>query len=156
MYSKILVVDDVEEIRQLLFNLLEFEEYHVELASNAEEALEKIQEADFDLIISDIMMPGMDGFELLKKIRTMGVETAVIFITGYGSVDAAVEAIKLGVVDYIEKPFNIGQFKNLVSKILNEQRLQCTIAKDKLLVYTLSRAILEGVKNYEQCSHFNG
>ena len=143
MCTKILVVDDEISIRKLLFDLLEMERYYVELASSAEEALEKIKETDFDLIISDIRMPGMDGFKLLEKIRTMNVDSAVIFITGYGSVSDAVEAIKLGVVDYIEKPFDIGQLKNLVSQILNELYLQRAIAKDKLLVYILSRAIFD-------------
>jgi DNA-binding NtrC family response regulator len=143
MCTKILVVDDEISIRKLLFDLLEMERYYVELAASAEEALEKIKETDFDLIISDIRMPGMDGFELLKKIRTMNVDSAVIFITGYGSVDSAIEAIKLGVVDYIEKPLDFGQFKNLVSQILNELYFQRSIAKDKLLIYTLSRAIFD-------------
>ncbi|MBC8229701.1 sigma-54-dependent Fis family transcriptional regulator [bacterium] len=143
MCAKILVVDDEISIRKILFDLLERERYYVELASSAEEALEKIKETTFDLIISDIRMPGMDGFELLKKIRTMNVDSAVIFITGYGSVESAVEAIKLGVVDYIEKPFRFGQFKNLVSQILNELYSQRAIAEDKLLVYTLSRAIFD-------------
>jgi DNA-binding NtrC family response regulator len=141
--AKILVVDDDIILRKVLFALLEKERYYVELASNTEDALEKIKETAFDLIISDIRMPGMDGFKLLEKIRTMNVDSAVIFITGYGSVSDAVEAIKLGVVDYIEKPFDIGQFKNLVSQILNELYLQRAIAKDKLLVYTLSRAIFD-------------
>lgn len=85
----------------------------------------------------------MDGFELLEKIRTMNVDAAVMFITGYGTVNDAVAAMKLGVVDYIEKPFDLGQLKKLVSQILNELYLQRAIAKDKLLVYTLSRAIFE-------------
>ena len=143
MCAKILVVYDDIIIRKILFDLLKKERYYVELASSAEDALEKIKETAFDLIISDIKMSGMDGFKLLEKIRTMNVDSAVLFITGYGSVSDAVEAIKLGVVDYIEKPFDIGQFKNLVSQILNELYLQRAIAKDKLLVYTLSRAIFD-------------
>jgi len=141
--AKILVVDDDIGIREVLFALLEKERYYVELASNTEDALEKIKETAFDLIISDIRMPGMDGFELLEKIRTMNVDAAVMFITGYGTVNDAVAAMKLGVVDYIEKPFDLGQLKKLVSQILNELYLQRAIAKDKLLVYTLSRAIFE-------------
>lgn len=143
MCAKILVVDDDIGIREVLFALLEKERYYVELASNTEDALEKIKETAFDLIISDIRMPGMDGFELLEKIRTMNVDAAVMFITGYGTVNDAVAAMKLGVVDYIEKPFDLGQLKKLVSQILNELYLQRAIAKDKLLVYTLSRAIFE-------------
>jgi len=143
MGSKILVVDDEINVRELLSHLLENEGYHVELASSAEEALEKIKRAVFDLIISDIRMPGMDGLELLEKIGTMNVDSAVILITGYGSIDSAVEAIKLGALDYIEKPFKIGQLKSLVSQILNEPRLPRAIAEDKLLIYTLSRAIFD-------------
>ena len=141
MYAKILVVDDDSNVRKVLFDLLKKEKYYVEVASDAEEALEKIKVTAFDLIISDIKMPGIGGFKLLEKIRTMNVDSAMLFITGYGSVDSAIEAIKLGVVDYIEKPFDIRKFKNLVSQILDALYIQRTIAKDKLLVYTLSRAI---------------
>ena len=140
MGSKILVVDDEISVCKVLSKLLEYEGYDVEVSLSAEEALEKINKTVFDLIISDIKMPGMDGFELLKKIRAINVDSAVIFITGYGSVDSAIEAIKLGASDYIEKPFEIGQLKDLVSEVLKEQRLQRVLEEDKLLVYTLSRA----------------
>ena len=143
MCAKILVVDDEINICEILFDLLENEGYLVEVASSAEEALERIKGVVFDLIISDIKMPGMDGFELLEEIRAMNVDSAVIFITGYASVDSAVKAMRLGVVDYIEKPFKIGKFKNLVSQVLNEQRLKRDIAEDKLLVYTLGQVILD-------------
>jgi len=115
----------------------------VELASSAEEALEKMNGTVFDLIVSDISMPGMNGIELLKKIREMNINSAVIFMTGYSSVSTAVEAMKSGALDYIEKPFDFKQFKSLVLQILNEQCLQRSLEKDKLLVYTLSRAIID-------------
>lgn len=118
MCSKILVVDDDIDIRRLLSGLLEYEGYYVELVKSGEEALENIKKAVFDLIIIDIKLPGMDGFELLEKIRAMKVDSAVIFITGYGSIDSAIKALKLGASDYLEKPFDLVQFKSLVSKLL--------------------------------------
>jgi two-component system response regulator PilR (NtrC family) len=144
MSSKILVVDDEINMLKLLCDLLKEDDgYEVETASSGEEALEKIKKVIFDLIISDIKMPGMNGLELLEKIKTMDINAAVIFITGYGSVDSAVEAMKLGASDYIEKPFDILHFKNLVSQVLNERIILNDIRDDKLLVYTLSRAIFE-------------
>lgn len=141
MSAKILVVDDEINMLRLLSDLLtEDEQYHVEQAASGEEALEKIKGDSFDLIISDIRMPGIDGFELLEKIKTMNVDAAVIFITGYASIDSAVEAIKLGASDYIEKPINILQFRNLVSQVLNERNFRAY--GDKLLVY-LRRAVFD-------------
>jgi DNA-binding NtrC family response regulator len=142
MCAKILVVDDEIAMRKLLYDLLDDEIYDVELAENATEALEKIKVTDFDLIISDIKMPNMSGLELMYKIKELEIDSAVIFITGYGSIDDAVEAIKLGVSDYIEKPFQVKQFRALVSKVLRERSLRLAIIEDKLLVHTMNRAIL--------------
>ena len=138
---KILIVDDDDIIRDLLSDLLSRDEYFVETASNAEEALEKIKKEMFTLIITDLKMPsGLEGLELLKTIRSMNIDSEVIIITGYGTPDSVVEAMKSGAIDYIEKPFGIPEFKNLVAQVLDKQRFRNAAEKDTLLNYVLTVA----------------
>lgn len=144
MCAKILVVDDNTDMCKLLSDLLGNEKYYVQIASSAEDALEKMRGTIFDLIISDISMPGgINGIEFLKKIREMKIDSQVILITAYGSVKTVVEAMNLGALDYIEKPFDWDKFKNLAFQILNEQCRQRSLEKDKLLFYTLNRAFFD-------------
>ncbi len=103
--KKILVVDDEIGIRQSLKKILEKEGFDVVTASNGDEAFKLIRGSDIDLLISDIRMAGMDGLELLKVCKSISPYTEVIMITGYASVDTAVDSMKQGAYDYITKPF---------------------------------------------------
>lgn len=102
----ILVVDDESYVRQSLTQLLGSEGFQVDSASSAREALEKLELASHPLILSDVMMPGMSGVELLKKVKVINIETEVVLMTGYSSVQGAIEAIKEGAQDYLIKPIN--------------------------------------------------
>ena len=138
---KILIVDDDEVIRNLLLDTLSPDGYSVESASNAEEALEKIKKEMFTLIITDLRMPGgLEGLELLKTIRSMNIDSEVIIITGYGTPDSVVKAMKSGAIDYIEKPFGIPEFKNLVAQVLDQRKFRNAAEKDTLLNYVLTTA----------------
>jgi DNA-binding NtrC family response regulator len=101
----LLVVDDEEVIRQGMRRILEAEGYHVATSASGRIAIEKIQEQDFDVVVTDLKMPGMDGIEVLKTIKILQPEVPVIIITGYSTVDTAVDAMKNGAFDYIAKPF---------------------------------------------------
>jgi DNA-binding NtrC family response regulator len=103
--SKLLIIDDEAVIRDGLKRILEREAFVVETCSSGYSALEALQKRDFDLIISDLKMPGMSGIEVLKSVRILQPHIPVILITGYASVDTAVEAMKNGAVDYLSKPF---------------------------------------------------
>lgn len=103
--AKILVVDDEEKIRKVLKIMLSLHGHSIEEASNGREALEKIENDYYDLVIADIKMPEMDGFELLEKINESDHPVPVVFITAYASIESAVEAMKKGAIDYIAKPF---------------------------------------------------
>ena len=102
---KILIVDDETVIREGLKRVLERESYIVETCSSGYTAIEIMQNQEFDLIITDLKMPGMSGIEVLKSVRTLQPHIPVILITGYASIDTAVEAMKNGASDYISKPF---------------------------------------------------
>jgi two-component system response regulator AtoC len=103
--KRILIVDDEENFRHMLSVILVKEGYEVETASNGEEGLQKARTSPFDQILCDIRMPRMDGLEFLKEIQKTAVEVTIIVMSAYGTVDIAIEAMKLGAYDYISKPF---------------------------------------------------
>jgi two-component system response regulator AtoC len=94
--KKILIVEDEENFRHMLFVILKKENYDVETASNGEEGLKKIALSPFDQILCDIRMPQMDGMEFLKEAQKRGVDTTIIMMSAYGTIDTAIEAMKLG------------------------------------------------------------
>ena len=124
MKTRILIVDDELSMREFLSILLEREGYEVAVASNAEEALGQIDGSLFDLVISDVQMPGLNGIELLARIKQAAPDTAVLMVTAFTAADQAVEAMKLGAYDYISKPFKNEEIKVLISKALEKQGLK--------------------------------
>jgi len=121
--ENILVVDDEPLIRELLEEILKKEGYSVNTVKNGLSALKKIKEHHFDLIITDVRMPDMDGIMLLKKIRESSFSIPVIVITAYGSIENAVEVMKKGADDYITKPITPAQLKLTVQKISKQRNL---------------------------------
>lgn len=104
--------------------MLKKEGYKVGSAVNAEEALKLFHNSNYELVISDIKMSGMDGVELLKKIKEINPETIVLMITAYASVDTAIDAMKAGAYDYITKPFNVDEVKHIIQNALDRRRLE--------------------------------
>ena len=119
--EKILVVDDEKAMRNLCYQILDEEGYEVTLAEDGKEAVNKVLREDFAVAIIDIKMPGMDGMEVLRFIKKHKPHTEVIMITGYGTIETAVEAMKLGAADYITKPFNIEQLTMVVKMALENR-----------------------------------
>lgn len=115
--KKILVVDDEKNIRITLEKALSLADYSVSTAYNGEEALEILNEKEIPVILLDLKLPGMDGIEVLSEINKLDYETKVIIITGYSSVDSAVETMKMGAVDYLQKPFKPEKIVDLVEDI---------------------------------------
>lgn len=103
---KILVVDDDPVFREAVGDYLRNRDYDVSVAVDGNDALKKAQEKSFDLILSDLSMAGMNGIELLKKVKEFDPDAVIVIITGHGSISSAVEAVKLGAFDYIEKPWD--------------------------------------------------
>jgi len=123
MNKKILVVDDEIGIRQSLKKILEKEGFDVLTASNGEEAFKILRAGGIDLLITDIRMAGMDGMELLRVSKSLSQYTEVIMITGYASVDTAVDSMKQGAYDYITKPFKKADILKAVQKAIEKQVL---------------------------------
>lgn len=116
--TKILVVDDELPICKSICSALEYKGYTIDMALSGEEALIKEDENKYDVIIADLMMPGISGMELLKDVRSKRSDIMVIMITGYPSIKTAVQSTKLGAFDYIPKPFTPNELRSLVSRAL--------------------------------------
>ncbi|MBJ6799265.1 sigma-54-dependent transcriptional regulator [Geomonas propionica] len=123
MRARILVVDDELSMREFLAILLDGEGYLVDQAESAEDALSRIGGQSYEMVISDVSMPGLGGIELLSRIKSQCPDTAVLMITAFTTAEQAVEAMKLGAYDYIGKPFKVEEVKVLVRKALEKRRL---------------------------------
>ena len=118
----ILVVDDEENAREGLSKILSKEGHNVETASNGREAIESIRKTSFDLVITDMRMPQMDGFEVLREIKRLDQNIGVIMITAFGEVESYLEAMNLGAFEYINKPVRVNELKRVIAKVLEERR----------------------------------
>ena len=121
--GSILIIDDEEIIRESCRRVLEPAGYAVKTAKSGTEGLRAFEAEVFSLVLTDLKMPDMDGIEVLVKIRESRPDTDVIIMTGYGTVKTAVKAMKMGVFDYIEKPFSPDDLLNLVAKAFGRQKL---------------------------------
>ncbi len=122
--SKVLVVDDEQSMRDFLAIMLKKEGHDVVTAGNGDDALKAVQAEIFDLVISDVKMPGIDGIGLLKTVKEVSAETVVIMITAYATAETAVEAMKLGASDYVIKPFKIDELKLIINNSLEKRHLR--------------------------------
>lgn len=121
--AKILVIDDEKSIRSTLKEILEYEKHEVELASNGPEGIELFSNDRFDIVLCDIKMPEMDGMEVLEKLFTISGEAQVIMISGHGNIDTAVQAIKKGAFDFIEKPLDLNRLLITVRNAMDKSSL---------------------------------
>jgi DNA-binding NtrC family response regulator len=113
---RVLLVDDEEKFLEVLSQRLETRGIDAETSTSGEEALVKIKNKNFDAIVLDVMMPGIGGIETLKRIRKENLDVQIIMLTGRGSVDKAVEAMKEGAIDFMEKPADINTLLNKISE----------------------------------------
>ncbi|MFP4237559.1 MAG: sigma-54-dependent transcriptional regulator, partial [Desulfonatronovibrio sp.] len=118
---KILVVDDEESLREICMDALKDENYQVFQAENGQEALDVIASNEIDLVISDLRMPVMNGLELLEKINQKKLDVDFLVMTGFATIETAVECMKMGAADYLPKPFNINHLLVKVSKVVQDR-----------------------------------
>jgi len=121
---RILVVDDEFSIRISLGDLLRRDGYQVEVAESAESALEMLKAQSFDLLMVDVKMPGMDGLEMLERVKEDDPDTTVVMMTAYGSIDSAVQAMKLSAIDYVVKPFDPLKIGTLVKQLFKNELMR--------------------------------
>src|SRR4030042_981443 len=126
----ILVVDDEKNIRLTLSQSLEPFGMPVQTAVNGEEALQKLGEGQFGLVFLDLKLPGMDGMDVLRRIKDDWPTVRVIIITAHGTIESAVEAMKLGAADFVQKPFSPGEIRDLARLVLEREALDEASARD--------------------------
>jgi len=134
---RILIVDDNAEIREIVQEYLADTDCQIEGAGNGREALEKYEKNPFDIIITDLKMPGISGIELIKLIKQKTDTIEFIIITGYASVDTAIEAVRIGAFDYIVKPFRMEELKVTIKN-----------AKEKIILKRANEELLDKLKRF--------
>jgi DNA-binding NtrC family response regulator len=122
--GKALVIDDEKNIRLTLSKCLKFADVEVNEAINGEEGLKILESGKFDIIFLDLKMPGMGGIETLKRIKEMDPQVPVVIITAHGTVDVAVDAMKMGAADFMQKPFTPQEIQDLTKEIFSRQSLK--------------------------------
>jgi len=120
----ILIVDDEKNIRLTMSQSLEPLDTPVQTAVNGEEAIQKLHETPFGVVFLDLKMPGIDGMEVLRQIKDGWPKIRVIIITAHGTIETAVEAMKLGAVDFIQKPFSPSEIRDLARQVLQREALE--------------------------------
>ena len=135
--AKVLIVDDEQSIRYVLREILEDEKYEVDDAENGEEALKKLQSQSYDVVLSDIKMPKMDGMTLLQKVLDEGIDTQMVMISAHGTIETAVEATKKGAFDFIEKPPDLNRVLLALRNALDKTEL---VKETKVLKKKISKS----------------
>jgi DNA-binding NtrC family response regulator len=134
--AKILIIDDEKSIRRALREILEYEKYEVEEAEDGPSGLEKLRSNSYDLVFCDIKMPKMDGLELLEKSQSEEIESPIVMISGHGNIETAVESIKKGAYDFIQKPLDLNRILVTVRNAMDKTNL---IQETKVLKQKISK-----------------
>jgi len=121
MTANLLVVDDEKAVRDSLEDVLELENYQVDVVGTGEDALEALNEHEYDLLLLDIKMPGISGIEVMRQSRRQAPDTKVIILTGHGSLESAIEALRTGASDYILKPYSSENILSSIGRALSEK-----------------------------------
>ena len=135
MKTRVLLVDDEEEFVQALSERLTMREYDVTTSLRGEDAVEKVRDFNFDVVVLDVSMPGMNGVETLREVKRLKPLTEVIMLTGHATVDSAIDGMKLGALDYLMKPCETEELITKINKahdrkVEHEQRIRDAKVKD--------------------------
>lgn len=146
MYDKsVLIVDDEKNIRLTLSQAIESLGFRTDTAADGGEALAKLEKENFGLLLLDLRMPGMGGMEVLSRVRELRPDIRVIIVTAYGTVDLAVEAIRLGAADFIQKPFEPHEIRAIVLRMLNREKLDEQKVVDYATALELAKRCINGM-----------
>ncbi len=151
---KILVVDDNRTFLEKLKQILVLDQHEVSLALSGEEALRKFAEKDFDLLITDLKMGDISGIDLIRKVMNQGINTVSIVVTGYGTIDSAVEAMKVGAYDYLLKPFEISNLRTKLKEVEKELKLRESLSKPVITNETVIKDSFEQIDFNEHVTPF--
>lgn len=135
--KKVLVVDDEQDVRDILDSVLKKLDYIPFVAESGDEALDILKNNKIDVILSDLYMPGMDGIELLKRVRTLRKNIVFLIITAHPTIETAVDAIKKGAYDYLTKPFHIEEVRVKINRAIEKSGLTHSLRWANGLIWAL-------------------
>ncbi|MFH0790766.1 MAG: diguanylate cyclase [Candidatus Omnitrophota bacterium] len=144
----ILIVDDEEVMRSLMRDVLTDAGYKVDTVLCGEEAIDKIKQNEISILVTDLKMPGMDGTEVLRKVKAINSDICVIVVTAYPSLESAIEAMRHGAYDYIVKPFNIEEIKLVLGRAVERQQLLSEASEKEFYQQMAIRDGLTGLYNH--------
>lgn len=121
---KVLFIDDDQQILSIVEQFIQRWGYHVNIVSNGEQAIEAIRNDYYNVVFSDLMMPEISGLEILRQVKKLSPDSEVVIVSGYGTIESAIEAMKLGSYDFLQKPINFDRFKILIDRIIEKQELK--------------------------------
>ncbi|MBN2345569.1 MAG: diguanylate cyclase [Candidatus Aminicenantes bacterium] len=150
--KRILIVDDDQTVLESLSDFLQFHGFAVRAAPGASQGMQALAENDFDLVICDLVMPGMDGIALIKLIRESGKEVPLLVMTGFASIEYAVESMKAGAADFITKPLKLDHVMLIVNRVLETRSLR-KMAQEREYYKDLSNS--DGLTQISNFRHFN-
>ncbi len=142
---QIMVIDDEKRIRDVCYSMLTQEGFHVDRAENGEAGLEMLKVGHYDIVLLDLMMPGLSGLEVLPQVRNISPETVIIVITGYATIEHSIDAMKNGAFDFIPKPFSPQDLRMVVAKALRFMQTLQDIATEKSRMRTIFDHLADGV-----------
>ena len=134
--AKILIIDDEKAIRRSIKEILEFEKYVVDEAEDGQQGLDMALKGEYDVILSDIKMPKLDGTELLARLMTHGTNSTLIMMSGHGNIETAVDAVKKGAFDYLSKPIDLNRLLIAIRNALDKTTL---LTETKILKKKISK-----------------
>ncbi len=143
--GRILIIDDEKRVREGCRAVLEEQGYHVMLAESGDAGVHMIEQSHFDVVLLDLMMPGLSGFEVMSHVKTIHPETVIIVITGHATLEHSIEAMKKGALDFLPKPFSPDQLKTTVYKAIEFTQALQDIATEKSRIRTLINHMSDGV-----------
>jgi two-component system response regulator PilR (NtrC family) len=135
--KNVLIVDDDPDVLEMLKQLLEKLEYTPFVASNGEQGIEIIDKHKIDVVVSDLVMPEMNGMELLKRVKSRKGDIPFVMITGYPTIETAVEAIKKGAYDYLTKPFQVEDVEIKINRALEKRGLNRSLSRASGIIWAL-------------------
>lgn len=139
--ERILIVDDEETVRAVLAKFVAKQGFQHDCAKSGDEALRLIERNDYDFVITDMVMPGTDGLELLQRLKALKKDVPVAIVTGFGTLDLAIEAVRCGAVDFVEKPFDFERVSQLLSRVFERQKREVS-CQEALSVLTSGTFVL--------------
>ncbi len=149
-HPTILLIEDELQLRHNLQILLQSAGYQVTAAANGVQGMQQIQEQAFDLVITDLVMPGTDGFKVMDDLRVHSPETVVVAITGYVSAESAIKALRKGAYDYLAKPLDVDLVYSVVARALEKVRLQKDLQRSLAEIQEREEQLLKAHNELEQ------